>query len=61
MMSCRHGAQAGSRLLVCGAICAGATMLAPSGFGHPSCKGGTNADNIIQNLSKEFPAGPHKP
>lgn len=32
----------------------------PSGFGHPSCKGGTNADNMIENLPKEFPAGPHK-
>lgn len=29
-----------------------------SGFGHPSCKGGTQADNIIENLSKEFPTGP---
>lgn len=32
----------------------------PSGFGHPSCKGGTSSDNIIMNLSKEFPTGPHK-
>lgn len=32
----------------------------PSGFGHPSCKGGTNADNIIENLSREFPTGPQK-
>lgn len=29
-----------------------------SGFGHPSCKGGTQADNIIESLSKEFPTGP---
>jgi uncharacterized protein GlcG (DUF336 family) len=32
----------------------------PSGFGHPSCKGGTSSDSIIMNLSKEFPTGPHK-
>jgi uncharacterized protein GlcG (DUF336 family) len=31
----------------------------PSGFGHPSCKGGTQADNIIRDLSKEYPTGPH--
>jgi uncharacterized protein GlcG (DUF336 family) len=30
----------------------------PSGFGHPSCKGGTQSDLIIRNLSKEFPVGP---
>jgi uncharacterized protein GlcG (DUF336 family) len=30
-----------------------------SGFGHPPCKGGTAADRIIQDLSKEFPTGPH--
>jgi uncharacterized protein GlcG (DUF336 family) len=29
-----------------------------SGFGHPSCKGGNNADNIIKSLSKDFPTGP---
>lgn len=29
-----------------------------SGFGHPSCKGGTQADGIIQDLSKNFPTGP---
>jgi uncharacterized protein GlcG (DUF336 family) len=29
-----------------------------SGFGHPSCKGGTNADAIIKDLSKNFPTGP---
>jgi uncharacterized protein GlcG (DUF336 family) len=29
-----------------------------SGFGHPSCKGGTAADSIIQNLSHDFPTGP---
>lgn len=32
----------------------------PSGFGHPSCKGGTQSDGIIRNLSKEFPTGPKK-
>ncbi len=30
----------------------------PSGFGHPSCKGGTSSDNIIRNLSKDYPTGP---
>lgn len=30
-----------------------------SGFGHPSCKGGTVADEIIRALSKDFPTGPH--
>ncbi len=30
----------------------------PSGFGHPACKGGTPAEFIIQNLSKQFPTGP---
>jgi uncharacterized protein GlcG (DUF336 family) len=30
----------------------------PSGFGHPSCKGGTQADAIIRDLSKDFPTGP---
>jgi uncharacterized protein GlcG (DUF336 family) len=29
-----------------------------SGFGHPSCKGGTQSDGIIQSLSKDFPTGP---
>jgi uncharacterized protein GlcG (DUF336 family) len=29
-----------------------------SGFGHPSCKGGTQSDSIIQSLSKDFPTGP---
>ena len=29
-----------------------------SGFGHPSCKGGSPADYIINNLSKQFPTGP---
>ena len=28
-----------------------------SGFGHPSCKGGTQSDYIIRNLSKDFPTG----
>ncbi len=31
-----------------------------SGFGHPSCKGGTQADNIIQSLSHDFPTGPRR-
>jgi uncharacterized protein GlcG (DUF336 family) len=30
----------------------------PSGFGHPSCKGGTSSDFIVNNLSKQFPTGP---
>lgn len=34
--------------------------VSPSGFGHPSCKGGTQADSIIRNLSKDFPTGPRK-
>jgi uncharacterized protein GlcG (DUF336 family) len=29
----------------------------PSGFGHPSCKGGNPSDDIIKNLSKNFPTG----
>lgn len=29
-----------------------------SGFGHPSCKGGTTPDGIIKELSKNFPTGP---
>ena len=29
----------------------------PSGFGHPSCKGGTVSDAIIRNLSKDYPTG----
>jgi hypothetical protein len=29
-----------------------------SGFGHPTCKGGTQSDQIIQSLSKDFPTGP---
>lgn len=32
--------------------------VSPSGFGHPSCKGGTASDEIIRNLSKDFPTGP---
>lgn len=31
-----------------------------SGFGHPSCKGGTTPDGIIHNLSSDFPTGPSK-
>lgn len=32
----------------------------PSGFGHPSCKGGMSSDYIINNLSKQYPTGPGK-
>jgi hypothetical protein len=32
--------------------------MSPSGFGHPSCKGGTESDNVISDLSKDFPTGP---
>jgi uncharacterized protein GlcG (DUF336 family) len=32
--------------------------MSASGFGHPSCKGGTSSVNIIVNLSKDFPTGP---
>lgn len=32
----------------------------PSGFGHPSCKGGMVPDSIINGLSKEVPTGPRK-
>jgi hypothetical protein len=31
-----------------------------SGFGHPSCKGGTQSDYILRDLSKDFPAGPKR-
>jgi uncharacterized protein GlcG (DUF336 family) len=31
-----------------------------SGFGHPSCKGGTESDRIIRSLSKDFPTGPRR-
>jgi uncharacterized protein GlcG (DUF336 family) len=34
--------------------------MSPSGFGHPSCKGGTQSDGIIRDLSKDFPTGPKK-
>ena len=34
--------------------------VSPSGFGHPSCKGGNQADGIIQTLSKDFPTGPKR-
>jgi len=30
-----------------------------SGFGHPSCKGGTQPENIVKDLSEKFPTGPH--
>jgi uncharacterized protein GlcG (DUF336 family) len=32
----------------------------PSGFGHPTCKGGKAPDLIIRDLSKQFPTGPHR-
>lgn len=32
----------------------------PSGFGHPACKGGMASGYITQNLSKQFPTGPHR-
>ena len=32
--------------------------VSPSGFGHPSCKGGNQSDGIIARLSKDFPTGP---
>jgi uncharacterized protein GlcG (DUF336 family) len=32
----------------------------PSGFGHPSCKGGTQSDWIIRSLSKDFPTDAKK-
>jgi uncharacterized protein GlcG (DUF336 family) len=31
-----------------------------SGFGHPVCKGGNPGQDIIRNLSKNFPTGPRK-
>lgn len=30
-----------------------------SGFGHPTCKGGKPAEDIIKNLMKSAPVGPH--
>jgi len=30
----------------------------PSGFGHPSCKGGQPSDDVIKGLSKNYPTGP---
>jgi uncharacterized protein GlcG (DUF336 family) len=32
--------------------------VSPSGFGHPSCKGGQPADDIIKNLNQKDPVGP---
>jgi hypothetical protein len=32
----------------------------PSGFDHPSCRGGMQSDTIIRDLSKNFPTGPHR-
>lgn len=32
----------------------------PSGFGHPTCKGGQPAEPIIKTLSKDFPTRPRK-
>lgn len=31
-----------------------------SGFGHPSCKGGTPSDEVIKKLTEQFPTGPKK-
>jgi uncharacterized protein GlcG (DUF336 family) len=32
--------------------------VSPSGFGHPSCKGGQPAEPIIKTLPRQFPTGP---
>jgi uncharacterized protein GlcG (DUF336 family) len=32
--------------------------ISPSGFGHPTCKGGQPAEPIIKMLSRRFPTGP---
>jgi uncharacterized protein GlcG (DUF336 family) len=32
--------------------------VSPSGFGHPSCKGGQPPDDIIKNLNTKEPVGP---
>jgi hypothetical protein len=32
----------------------------PSGFGHPSCKGGKPSDDTIRKLPEQFPTGPKK-
>jgi uncharacterized protein GlcG (DUF336 family) len=32
--------------------------VSPSGFGHPSCKGGQPADDIIKGLNSKEPVGP---
>jgi uncharacterized protein GlcG (DUF336 family) len=34
--------------------------VSPSGFGHPSCKGGTPNDEIIKDLQNKLPVGPHR-
>jgi len=34
--------------------------VSPSGFGHPTCKGGQPSDEIIKNLSKQFPPSPRR-
>ena len=31
----------------------------PSAYGHPSCKGGQPADDIIKNLNAKEPVGPN--
>jgi uncharacterized protein GlcG (DUF336 family) len=31
----------------------------PSGYGHPSCKGGQPAEDIIKSLNQKLPVGPH--
>jgi uncharacterized protein GlcG (DUF336 family) len=34
------------------------TDVSPSGFGHPSCKGGQAPDDIIKGLNDKIPVGP---
>jgi hypothetical protein len=31
----------------------------PSGYGHPSCKGGKPSEEIIKDLTNKIPSGPH--
>lgn len=34
------------------------TAVSPSGFGHPTCKGGQAPDDIIKELNDKIPTGP---
>ena len=34
--------------------------VSPSGYGHPPCKGGQPADDIIKNLNQKLPVGPRR-